>query len=87
MYERKIKTDLEDAGCEDLDWTDCMENTEQWRFLVHIVMYLRFYKWGVALDSATYCFWKSSWSEWVRQSNSLVPNQKPRHETDTSPSS
>jgi hypothetical protein len=29
MYERKIKTDLEDAGCEDLDWTDCMENTEQ----------------------------------------------------------
>jgi len=41
MSGSKIKTDLEGAGRENLDWIDCTENTEQWRFLVHIVTYLR----------------------------------------------
>ena len=49
LSEGNIKTDLEGVGRENLDWIDCKENTEQWRFLVHIKK--KFVEWVSESDS------------------------------------
>ena len=40
-WEDTIKIDLQEAGCEGMDWIDLAQDTERWRALVNGVMNLR----------------------------------------------
>ena len=40
--EHNIKMDLREVGCDTADWTDLVQNREQWRAYVKAVMNLRF---------------------------------------------
>ena len=36
--EDNIKMDLQEVGCEDMDWTDVAQDRDRWRALVNAVM-------------------------------------------------
>jgi hypothetical protein len=38
--ENNIKTDLQEVGCEGIDWVDLAQNTERWRAVVNAIMNL-----------------------------------------------
>jgi S-ribosylhomocysteine lyase LuxS involved in autoinducer biosynthesis len=40
--EDNIKMDLQEVGCQDMDWIDLSQYRDKWRALVNAVMYLRF---------------------------------------------
>ena len=39
-WEDNIKMDLQEVGCEGMDWIDLAQDTESWRALVNAVMNL-----------------------------------------------
>ena len=40
-WEDNIKMDLQEVGCEDVDWIDVAQDRDRWRALVIVVMKLR----------------------------------------------
>jgi len=40
-WEDKIKMDLQEVGCEGMDWIDLTQDGDRWRALVNAVMNLR----------------------------------------------
>jgi hypothetical protein len=40
-WEENIKVDLEEVGCEGMDWIDVAQDRDRWRALVKAVMNLR----------------------------------------------
>ena len=40
-WENNIKIDLQEVGCEGMDWNDVAEDRERWRAVVNAVMNLR----------------------------------------------
>jgi hypothetical protein len=40
-WEDNIKADLQEVGCEDMDWIELAKNRDRWRALVNAVMNLR----------------------------------------------
>jgi len=40
-WEYNIKMDLQEVGCEDVDWIDVASDRDRWRALVSAVMNLR----------------------------------------------
>jgi len=40
-WEDNIKTDLQEVGCEGMDWIDLAQDRDRWRALVNAVMKLR----------------------------------------------
>ena len=40
-WEDNIKMDLEEVGCEVMDWTELAQDRDRWRALVIAVIYLR----------------------------------------------
>ena len=40
-WEDNIKMDLQDVGCEGMDWIELAQNRDRWRPLVNAVMNLR----------------------------------------------
>ena len=40
-WEDNIKVDLQEVGCESLDWIELAENRDRWRAVVNAVMKLR----------------------------------------------
>ena len=43
-WEDNIKMDIQEVGCEGMDWIDLAEDRDRWRALVNTVMNLRFPK-------------------------------------------
>jgi len=41
-WEDNIKIELQEVGCEGMDWIDVAQDRDRWRALVNAVMYLRF---------------------------------------------
>jgi len=41
IWEDKIKMDLQEVGCEGMDWIDLAQDRDRWRALVNVVMNLR----------------------------------------------
>ena len=41
-WEDNIKMDLQEVGCEGMDWIELAQDKERWRALVNAVMNLRF---------------------------------------------
>ena len=41
-WEDNIKTDLQEVGCEGMDWVDLAQDRDRWRALVKAGMKLRF---------------------------------------------
>jgi len=37
-WEDHFKMDLQEVGCEDMDWIELAQDTERWRTLVNVVM-------------------------------------------------
>ena len=40
-WEDNIKVDLQEVGCEDMDWMDLAQDKDRWQALVNAVMNLR----------------------------------------------
>jgi hypothetical protein len=40
-WEDNINMDLQEVGCEDMDWTELAHDTDRWRACVNAVMNLR----------------------------------------------
>jgi hypothetical protein len=40
-WEDNIKKDLQEVGCEGVDWIDLVQDRDRWRVLVNVVMNLR----------------------------------------------
>ena len=40
-WEDNNKMDLQEVGCEDMDWIELAQDRDRWRALVNAVMYLR----------------------------------------------
>ena len=40
-WEDNIKMDLQEVGCEGMDWIELAQNRDRWRVLVNAVMNLR----------------------------------------------
>ena len=40
-WEDNIKMDLQEVGCEDVDWIELSQDRDRWRALVNAVMNLR----------------------------------------------
>jgi hypothetical protein len=40
-WENNIKMDLQEMGCEDMDWIDVVQNRNRWRAIVNVVMNLQ----------------------------------------------
>ena len=40
-WEDNIKIDLQEVGCEGMDWIDAAQHSDRWRELVNAVMNLR----------------------------------------------
>jgi len=40
-WEDNIKMDLQEVGCEDMDWIDLAQDRDRWRALVNAAMNLR----------------------------------------------
>jgi hypothetical protein len=40
-WEDNIKMDLTEIGCGGMDWVDLIQDTDQWRALVNMIMNLR----------------------------------------------
>jgi len=40
-WEDNIKMDLQEVGCEDMDWIDLAQDRDRWRALVNTVTYFR----------------------------------------------
>jgi hypothetical protein len=43
-WEDNIKMDLQEVGCEGMDWTDVAQDRDRWWTVVNAVMILRFHK-------------------------------------------
>jgi len=41
IREDKIKMDIQEVGCEGMDWIDLAQNRDRWRALVNVVMNLQ----------------------------------------------
>jgi len=41
-WEDNIKMDLQEVGCEDMDWIELAQDKDRWRALMNAVMNLRF---------------------------------------------
>jgi len=40
-WENNIKMDFQDLGCGGMDWIELAQDSDRWRALVNMVMYLR----------------------------------------------
>jgi hypothetical protein len=40
-WEDNIKMDLQEVGCEGMDWIELAQDRDRWRALVHVVMNIR----------------------------------------------
>jgi len=40
-WENNINMDLQEMGCEDMDWIDVAQNRNRWRAIVNVVMNLQ----------------------------------------------
>jgi len=77
-WEDNIKMDLQEVGCEGMDWIELVQVRDMWRALVNVVMNLRgSIKYGEFLDELrTGWFLKKGCAPWSKEVSKQLNNEK-----------